>query len=141
MMTSDDSMTPQVDSLEITTEEDIVTARTTIRETVNDLGFGLTDTTRIVTAVSELARNIILYADTGTMTWETTTIRGKTAIEIVFEDDGPGIQDVERAREEGYSTAQGMGHGLSGVQTLMDEFDIETSTDVGTTVIIRKYLP
>lgn len=134
-------MTTQADTLQIATEEDIVTARTTIRRTVTELGFGLTDTTRIVTAVSELARNIILYADTGTMTWDTTTTRGRTVIEITFEDDGPGIQDLERALEEGYSTGQGMGHGLSGVQTLMDEFDIETSADTGTTVTIQKYLP
>lgn len=140
-MTPDEPMTTQADTLEIASEEDIVTARTTIRETVTGLGFGLTDTTRIVTAVSELARNIILYADTGTMAWDTKTTGGRTVIEIVFADDGPGIQDVERALEEGYSTANGMGHGLSGVRTLMDEFDIETDAESGTTVTIRKYLP
>lgn len=134
-------MTTQEDTLEIAAEADIVSARTTIREIVNDLGFGLTDTTRIVTAVSELARNIILYADTGTMAWETNRTGDNTYIEIVFEDNGPGIQNVERALEEGYSTSKGMGHGLSGAQTLMDEFDVETSGETGTTVTIRKYLP
>lgn len=123
----------------ITTETDIVTARTTIREVATDVGFGLTDTTRIVTAVSELARNVYLYADSGTMHWRTDTNRDRQLIEIVFDDDGPGIADVERALEEGYSTANGMGHGLSGTQKLMDEFEIETNAETGTTVTVRKY--
>lgn len=126
--------------LKITSEADIVTARTTIREVITKLGFGITDTTRIVTAVSELARNIYLYADSGTMRWNTHAGNGRQHIEIVFDDEGPGIQDVEKALEEGYSTSDGMGHGLSGAQTLMDEFDIETAPGNGTTVTIRKYL-
>ena len=134
-------MTPHTDTLEIAFEEDIVNARTTIRETAAELGFGLTDTTRIVTAVSELARNIILYADTGSMAWETGTAGDSTYLEIVFADNGPGIQDVDRALEEGYSTARGMGHGLPGARTLMDEFEVETSAEGGTTVTIRKYIP
>ena len=140
-MTSSDPTPTQEGTLTITTETDIVTARTTIREVVTDLGFGLTDTTRIVTAVSELARNVYLYADTGTMRWQTRSDRDRRLIEIVFDDDGPGIEDVERALEEGYSTANGMGHGLSGTQKLMDEFEIETSAKTGTTVTVRKYLP
>lgn len=126
--------------LKITSEADIVTARTTIREVITKLGFGITDTTRIVTAVSELARNIYLYADSGTMRWNTHAGNGRQHIEIVFDDEGPGIQDVEKALEEGYSTSDGMGHGLSGAQTLMDELDIETAPGNGTTVTIRKYL-
>lgn len=127
-------------TLEITSETDIVTARTTIREIVSEFGFGLTDTTRIVTAVSELARNVYLYADTGTMRWHTVSDGDRRLVEIVFDDDGPGIPDLERVLQEGYSTSEGMGHGLSGAQTLMDEFDIETSAENGTTVTIRKYL-
>lgn len=128
-------------SLEIASESDIVTARTTIREVVTEFGFGITDTTRIVTAVSELARNVYLYADAGTMRWRTHSPDDRRHIEIVFDDDGPGISDVESALEEGYSTSEGMGHGLSGAQALVDEFDIETSPDHGTTVTIRKYVP
>lgn len=133
-------MTTEDGSLEITEESDIVTARTTIREVVSDLGFGMTDTTRIVTAVSELTRNIHLYADTGTMSWRTATDRGRGFIEIIFDDDGPGIQDVDESLKEGYSTSEGMGQGLPGTRKLVDEFDIETSPEDGTTVTIRKYL-
>ncbi|MFC7230600.1 ATP-binding protein [Saliphagus sp. GCM10025308] len=62
-------------------------------------------------------------------------------VEIVFDDNGPGIPDVDRALEEGYSTSSGMGHGLSGARKMMDEFEIDTSAETGTTVTIRKYVP
>ncbi|UTF52514.1 anti-sigma regulatory factor [Natronosalvus rutilus] len=127
--------------LEIASESDIVTARTTIRNVVSNVGFGLTDTTRIVTAVSELARNIYLYAEVGTMRWRVRSEGSRRVVEIVFDDDGPGISDVDRALEEGYSTSSGMGHGLSGAQKMMDEFEIDTSAETGTTVTIRKYVP
>lgn len=127
--------------MEIAAETDIVTARTTIREVVTDLGFGLTDTTRIVTAVSELARNVHRYAEGGTMAWEVRTGEDRPRIDIVFDDDGPGIGDLEAALAEGHSSAEGMGHGLPGARKLMDEFDIETSAADGTTVTVRKYLP
>lgn len=127
--------------LTIASEDDIVTARTTIREAVTGLGFGVTDVTRIVTAVSELARNVYLYAETGTMAWRTRREGDRRLFEIVFDDDGPGIPDVERALDQGYTTSDGMGLGLSGTERLMDEFDIESSPDRGTTVTVGKYLP
>lgn len=134
-------MTTNEEQLEITSETDIVRARTTIREVVTEVGFGITDITRIVTAVSELARNVYVYAGIGTMQWRICSEGNQRHIEIVFDDDGPGIRDTESALQEGYSTSEGMGHGLSGAQTLMDEFDIETNPEHGTTVTIRKYLP
>lgn len=123
----------------IASEEDIVTARTTIREIGTDLGFGLTDVTRIVTAASELARNVHLYADSGSMRWETISNDDAVTLEIVFEDDGPGIEDVDRALEVGHSTSDGMGKGLSGAQQLVDEFEITSASGEGTTVTIRKH--
>lgn len=140
-MTAGDPTAAEEGTLRITAETDIVTARTTIREVATDLGFGLTDTTRIVTAVSELARNVFLYADSGEMHWTTGSAGGRQWIEIVFDDDGPGIADLDRALGEGYSTANGLGHGLSGTEKLMDEFDVETSDETGTCVTVRKYLP
>lgn len=136
-----DSMTTEEGTLTIASEDDIVTARTTIREVVGDLGFGVTDVTRIVTAVSELARNVYKYADTGTMTWRIRTDSDRRVFEIVFDDDGPGIDDIEQALDQGYSTSEGMGLGLSGSEALMDEFDIESSPDNGTTVTVGKELP
>lgn len=128
-------------TLEIASETDIVTARTTVRQVATDNGFGVTDTTRIVTAVSELARNVYVYADAGTMHWRIRSDGDRRLIEIVFDDDGPGIEDVERALDEGYSTSEGMGYGLSGSRTLMDEFELESSPEHGTTVTVRKYVP
>lgn len=127
-------------SLTIDGDDDIVTARMTIRQTANELGFGITDTTRIVTAVSELARNIHLYAGSGTMRWRTRRDGERPLFEIVFDDDGPGIDDVEKALQSGQSSANGMGQGLPGAKKLMDEFDLETSPEEGTTITIGKYL-
>ena len=141
MMVGGDSMTAEKGTVTIAAEDDIVTARTTIRPVVTDLGFGVTDVTRIVTAVSELARNVYLYADSGTMTWQTRSDGGRRVFEIVFDDDGPGIDDVEQALDQGYSTSEGMGLGLSGTEKLMDEFEIESAHEEGTTVTIGKYIP
>lgn len=125
--------------LAIGSEDDLVAARTTIREIATEIGFGMTDTTRIVTAVSELARNIYLYADSGVMRWQTVTDGRKTTLEITFDDEGPGIPDVDTALQEGHSTSEGMGHGLSGTRKLMDEFEINSVVESGTTVTIRKH--
>ena len=127
--------------LQIESEADIVNVRTTLRQTATGLGFELTDTTRIVTAVSELARNIYLYAGSGRVRWQTHRTAGSSKLELVFEDDGPGITDIDQALEEGYTSSNGMGRGLSGSRQLMDEFSIESEDGEGTTVTISKYLP
>jgi serine/threonine-protein kinase RsbT len=124
----------------VETESDIVTVRRTIRDVAKSLGFGITDVTRIVTAVSELTRNIYLYAGTGTVRWSTVNSNYKRGLELIFEDQGPGIADVELALEEGYSTSGGLGLGLSGAKRLMDEMKIETEVGEGTTVTLRKWL-
>lgn len=123
----------------IRSDLDIVIARTLARDTAKSLGFGPIDQARIATAVSELARNIYLYAGTGSVTVrevEKSTHRG---IEIVCEDQGPGIPDVELALQDGYSTSRGMGMGLPGAKRLMDEFIVETQERVGTTITCRKW--
>jgi serine/threonine-protein kinase RsbT len=124
----------------VETESDIVTVRRTIRDVAKSLGFGITDVTRIVTAVSELTRNIYLYAGTGTVRWSTVNSNYKRGLELIFEDQGPGIADIELALEEGYSTSGGLGLGLSGAKRLMDEMKIETEVGEGTTVTLRKWL-
>ena len=127
--------------IRVESEADIVNARTTLRQTATDLGFGVTDTTRIVTAVSELARNIYRYASSGRVQWHVRRDANRPKLELIFEDDGPGIPDIDRALEVGYTTSNGMGRGLSGARKLMDEFEIESEEEEGTTVTIRKYLP
>ena len=123
-------------------EDGIVAARQTARETARRLGFGLVDQSRIATAVSELARNVVRYAaDTGgeaIVRAIESTERG-TGIEIVIHDNGPGISNVERALQDGYTSGSGLGMGLPGTKRLMDDFAIETGSGQGTTVTIRKW--
>ncbi|MGE5544369.1 MAG: anti-sigma regulatory factor [Bacillota bacterium] len=123
----------------ITDESDIILARKTIREISGRLGFSLTDVTRIVTATSELARNICLYAGSGVMSWRYLERGNEVGIEMTFEDHGPGIADPELAMQEGYSTGSGLGLGLPGSRRLMDELEIRSRVGEGTTVIVKKW--
>jgi serine/threonine-protein kinase RsbT len=126
--------------LPITSEGDIVAARKAIRGAATSLGFGLIDVTRIVTAASELTRNIYQYASSGVMRWRTLSQSGSVGLELVFEDHGPGIADIEKALEPGYTTGRGMGLGLPGAKRLMDEMTIQSTPGSGTRVEIRKWL-
>lgn len=130
---------PSEGEVPIRSEVDIVTARKAVREVAVGLGFGVTDVTRIVTAASELARNSFLYAGAGVMRWRTLDKAGKSAIELVFEDFGPGIPDVEQAMQEGYTSSGGLGMGLPGTKRLMDEMEICSEPGKGTTVTVRKW--
>lgn len=121
-------------------EDAIVAVRRAVRAAATELGFGLTDVTRIVTAASELARNICLYAGAGVMRWRVLESSGNAGIELTFEDQGPGIADVNLALQQGFSTGKGLGMGLPGVKRLMDEMQIESNVGRGTVVAVRKWL-
>jgi serine/threonine-protein kinase RsbT len=123
----------------IKTESDIVSARREVRDAASQMGFGVTDVTRIVTAASELARNVFKYAGEGVMRWHRIDNGGKSGLELQFSDSGPGIADVQLAMQEGYSTSKGLGLGLPGVRRLMDEMDIQSSVGKGTVVTVRKW--
>jgi len=123
----------------IRSDLDIVIARTLARDTAKNMGFGAIDQARIATAVSELARNIFLYAGTGTVTVREVERSGRKGIEIICEDQGPGIVNIETVMQDGYSTSRGMGMGLPGAKRLMDEFEIRSQEGVGTTIICRKW--
>jgi len=123
----------------IRSDLDIVIARTLARDTAKTLGFGAIDQARIATAVSELARNIFLYAGTGTVTVREIERTGRKGLEVICEDQGPGIANIELVMRDGYSTSRGMGMGLPGAKRLMDEFEIRSSEGVGTTIICRKW--
>ena len=124
----------------ITSEADIIRARKVARDVAKAMGFRLTDITRIVTAVSELARNIARYAGQGEMIITQTEVNGKKAMEIIFSDQGPGIEDVELAMSEGYSSSKSMGLGLPGAKRLMDELVIESVMGQGCKISIKKFL-
>ena len=123
----------------IHTDSDIVTARMRGRELAVQMGFPSGPATLIATAISELARNILMYADWGEIMLTPLRSMSRRGLMVVARDAGPGIPDVERALQGGNSTSGRLGLGLSGVRRLMDEFSIETEVGQGTTVVVRKW--
>ena len=124
----------------ITGEADIVETRRIVRELTKEVGFGFTDVTRIVTAISELARNVVIHAESGRLYWKLIGGGVRQGIELIVEDQGPGISDIEMAMQEGFSTGRGMGVGLPGTKRLMDEMEIITKEGEGTKIVVRKWL-
>jgi serine/threonine-protein kinase RsbT len=124
----------------IQSESDIVACRKVVRTVTMSAGFGMTDITRIVTAVSELARNVYVHAGShGVMRWAIMSEIGKVGIHLEFEDYGKGIPDIDQAMESGFTTAGSMGMGLSGVKRLMDSMEIKSEVGVGTLITIEKW--
>lgn len=129
----------QTGAVLIQSESDIVGARKAVRLAATALEFGLTDVTRIVTAASELARNIFHYAGSGAMRWRRIDAGGRVGLELTFEDRGPGIADIAQAMQEGYTSGRGLGLGLPGAKRLMDEMEMQSTVGQGTTVTVRKW--
>ncbi len=123
----------------INTEGDIVMLRKTVRGAATELGFGTTDVTRIVTAASELGRNVYQYAGRGVMRWRALAENSRAGLELCFEDHGPGIPDIGKAMETGFTTGGGLGLGLPGTHRLMDEMTITSDVGHGVKVVIRKW--
>ncbi|PXY21236.1 anti-sigma regulatory factor [Prauserella muralis] len=122
--------------LRIREEIDIVHVRQTVREVAVSVGFSLVEQTKLVTAASELARNTLKHGRGGTAQVELEKHDGSTVVRLVFRDEGPGIPDTELALTDGYSSAGGLGLGLSGARRLADEFDLHTTPGEGTTVSV-----
>lgn len=121
-------------------EEDLMDARRLARDFARRLNFSITDVTLIATAISEIARNIVTYADEGEVRFETIQQYGKRGILVTASDKGPGIADIERAMQDGYSSGDGLGLGLPGARRLMDRFEISSTVGVGTTVVMTKWV-
>ncbi len=126
--------------VKITNEWDIVAARQQGRNVAKELGFGTVDQARITTAISELARNIYLYAGHGEVCIEKVYDNGRKGVKIIALDQGPGIKDLRKVMEDGYSTSGGLGAGLPGVKRLMDEFDLTSTPGEGTDIRATKWL-
>ena len=124
----------------IASATDIVVARQRGRELAAKLGFSGSDQTVVATAISELARNILEYARTGRIEVGVGQRGSRLGIVVVAMDSGPGIADISRAMQDGYSTGKGLGLGLPGVRRLMDEFTIVSEPGQGTSVTVRKWL-
>jgi len=125
--------------LPITSDVDIVQARAKGRELAAAHGFTLGDQTVIATAISEVARNILLYARRGEVRIRVATDTGRDGLVIVAEDSGPGIRDIARALQDGFSTSGGLGLGLPGARRLMDDFNVQSVPGQGTTVTMTKW--
>jgi serine/threonine-protein kinase RsbT len=124
----------------IRSDGDIVAARQQGRSLAAAIGFTATDATLIATAISELARNIVLYAGQGEVMIRSVEVSLRKGIVISARDKGPGIRSIEDVLRDGYSTSGGLGLGLPGVKRLMDEFAIESELRQGTAVTIKKWL-
>jgi serine/threonine-protein kinase RsbT len=124
----------------IFSDADIVTARQQGRALAIRVGFAGTDLTIIATAISEVARNIVEYAGHGEILLNPLQQSNITGIEVVAVDDGPGINDVQQAMQDGFSTGRGLGLGLPGSRRLMDEFEISSKLGVGTTIVMKKWV-
>ena len=120
-------------------ESDIVAARREGRSLGTQLGFSSGELTVIATAISEVARNIVVYAKIGEIQLAIVEANGKRALQVVAKDQGPGIANVERAMSDGYSSAGGLGLGLPGARRMMDEFEIQSEVGKGTTVTMKKW--
>jgi serine/threonine-protein kinase RsbT len=125
----------------IDSADDIVVAREAGRDLAGRLGFSLTDVTMIATAISEVTRNITSYAGKGELRLRVEYRNRRSVLVVEAVDQGPGIEQIERALEDGYSTSGGLGLGLPGARRLMDEFEIQSADGVGTTVVMRKWAP
>jgi serine/threonine-protein kinase RsbT len=127
------------DTLPARTETDIVLVRQAVRKWAAELGFTLVDQTKIVTAASELARNTFVHGGGGTVRLEALTEGVRKGLRLIFEDQGPGIPDVNLALRDGYTTGNGLGLGLSGSKRLVSEFEIVSRVGEGTRVTVTKW--
>ena len=123
----------------VTRGEDVVLVRQVVREWAVAAGFSLVDQTKLVTAASELARNQVEYGGGGQLVLEALNDGAKRGIRLVFEDNGPGIKDVEQAMKDGFTTGSGLGLGLGGAKRLVNEFDIQSHPGEGTRVTITRW--
>ena len=127
------------EKFDINKNTDVFSLRKKIRELCSDIGFSLVDVTKVVTISSELSRNVILYAKKGKVILRKISNGSKKGIMMVFEDNGPGIENIKLAMTNGYTTSKGLGLGLSGSKRLSDEFSIESKKGEGTKIVSIKW--
>ncbi|KAA0995078.1 anti-sigma regulatory factor [Pseudomonas sp. ANT_J12] len=122
-------------------EQDVVLARQTARKLAQECGMRLIDLTKLVTAVSELARNTMVYGGGGDMDWQILDENARTGLRLVFRDEGPGIPDIKLAMTDGWTSGSGLGLGLglTGAKRLVEEFELETEPGKGTRITITRW--
>jgi serine/threonine-protein kinase RsbT len=125
--------------LVLRSQVDIVAARQATRTWAVEVGFNLVDQTKVVTAASELARNTVVYGGGGDMRLEILESNGRRGLRLTFQDRGPGIPDVDKALQDGYTTGTGLGLGLGGAKRLSSEFQISSEPGKGTRVVMTRW--
>jgi serine/threonine-protein kinase RsbT len=127
------------DRLPIRASEDVVTVRQHVRKAALEVGFTLVDQTKVVTAASEIARNTLIHGRGGWAVIEVVQSGGRKGLRATFEDQGPGIADIDRALQDGFTTAGGLGLGLGGAKRLSSEFEIESRPGAGTKIVLTRW--
>jgi len=123
----------------INLEQDVVLARQLARKLATECGMRLIDLTKLVTAVSELARNTMVYGGGGDMDWQILDDNHKVGLRLTFRDEGPGIPDIKLAMTDGWTSGSGLGLGLTGAKRLVDEFELDTAPGKGTRITITRW--
>ena len=125
--------------LPLAAQEDVVAVRQATRSLAVEIGLSIIDQTKVVTAASELARNTVVHGGGGVATVEIVGELPRQGLRLAFEDNGPGIADIERAMQDGYTSGSGLGLGLGGSKRLCSEFSIESKVGVGTRVVVTRW--
>lgn len=126
--------------LPIRSDMDLVWVRQHVRQAAAQLGFGLVDQTKLVTAASELARNTLVHGGGGLMEVSHVSTDGTDGLRLTFSDSGPGIADLDRALSDGYTSGGGLGMGLGGARRLVHDFAVESAPESGTTVRVTSWV-
>jgi serine/threonine-protein kinase RsbT len=133
------ALVARAEVLQVKAETDVVLVRQAVRTSAVQQGFTLVDQTKIVTAASEIARNTVIYGRGGTVRIEALMDGVRKGLRLIFQDQGPGIADVDLALRDGYTTGSGLGMGLGGARRLVNEFTIESKPGAGTTVTLTRW--
>ncbi len=127
------------DTMQIVREQDVVPFRNRVRELSTKIGMSLVNQTKLITAASELVRNMLKYANGGKTTLEIVSKNGQNGVRLTFVDEGPGIENISQAMLDGFSTGKSLGLGLPGAKRLVNEFDIKSVVGTGTTVTVTHW--
>jgi serine/threonine-protein kinase RsbT len=125
--------------INLTTNDEVVTIRQRTREFALDVNLSLVDQTKLITAASELARNMVVYGGGGNVTIEHVEVNGRHGVRISFEDQGPGIADIPQALRDGFTSGGGLGLGLGGAKRLVHDFDLRSEVGQGTTIVVTRW--
>ena len=127
------------ETLTVAASDEVVSVRKSVRELAVETRLSLVDQTKLVTAASELARNMVVYGGGGTVVLEQIEVDGRIGVRVMFEDHGPGIADIDQAMRDGFTSGGGLGLGLGGSKRLVHEFELRSEVGKGTTIAITRW--